>query len=249
MTHLSLFNGQIISADLDGRVISWNKELKGQQLEGVEKLVELTFLTSNKNHIYTAGVDGILRKTSKAEGDSFTFTSSEKLDIILSLAIIEDKFVIALNSKNLISVLNADTLELVNKHEFKDGEATFLTYSHFTNEIWVGDKKGLIHILDANSFEKVNTIEKKHNHGITYMTASKDGKLIATGDSYRYIYVFNVESKDEIACFPYHTSHINHLDFNGDGSLLLTSSLDRNVGVASIETKTKKIINSKSILN
>ena len=89
-------------------------------------------------------------------------------------------------------------------------------------------------------------IEKKHNHGISYMAVSRDGKYVATGDTYRYIYVFNTETKAEVACFPYHTSQINHLEFNKDGTLLLTSSLDRNVGVADVTNKTKKIINSKS---
>ena len=30
-----------------------------------------------------------------------------------------------------------------------------------SNEIWIGDKKGLIHVIDADSYEKKHNIEKK----------------------------------------------------------------------------------------
>ena len=53
---------------------------------------------------------------------------------------------------------------------FKEGDASFVTYCQRTNEIWIGDKKGTIHIHDGETFEKKCMIEKKHNHGITYMT-------------------------------------------------------------------------------
>lgn len=46
--------------------------------------------------------------------------------------------------------------------ELKDIEATQIIYSHASNELWVGDKKGLIHIYNAEDLEKVQTIEKKH---------------------------------------------------------------------------------------
>ncbi len=86
------------------------------------------------------------------------------------------------------------------------------------------------------------TIEKKHNHSVTIMNVSKDGRFVASGDSYRYIYVFNAETKEETNCFAYHTSRILHLDFNQDSTLLLTASLDLNVGVANLVDKSKKVI-------
>ncbi len=85
-------------------------------------------------------------------------------------------------------------------------------------------------------------IEKKHNHGLSYIRASKDGKLVASGDVYRYIYVFNAESREEVACFPYHSTKITQLEFNHDSTLLLTASLDNGVGVARLSDKTKKLM-------
>ena len=120
--------------------------------------------------------------------------------------VVKDKLLYVLTSKNTFVILNGETLAEVSKHEVKDYEATHFAYASAQNELWVGDKKGLLHILDADTFEERTVIEKKHNHGVTYVTSSKDGKLVASGDSYRYIYVFNCETKQEVACFPYHTS-------------------------------------------
>jgi WD40 repeat protein len=128
----------------------------------------------------------------------------------------------------------------VRNQEFKDFEATSLT--HAGDELWVGDKKGMIHILNTGDLTQKTTVEKKHNHPITTMKTSRDGKLVASGDNYRYIYVFNAETKDEVGCFTYHTARIISLDFNHDSSALVTASLDLNVGVARLGDKTKKII-------
>ena len=122
-----------------------------------------------------------------------------------------------------------------------------MIYSEATHELWIGDKKGTINILNAEDFTLKQTIEKKHNHAISYMAVSKLGKLVASGDGYRYIYVFNAETKEEVGCYAYHTSKIIHLEFNSDASMLVTSSLDLNVGIINIGAKTKKVISSKTL--
>ena len=80
------------------------------------------------------------------------------------------------------------------------------------------------------------------------MCCSNDGKLIASGDHYRYIYVFNAETKEEIGCFPNHKSAILYLAFSANGKLLVSTSTDNSVMVSDIEAKTKKVIMSKDIL-
>jgi hypothetical protein len=77
------------------------------------------------------------------------------------------------------------------EYEIMAFEATALSFNAATNELWVGDKKGILHILDASSFEEKALIEKKHNYGISIIKTSPDGQLVASGDVYRYIYVFN----------------------------------------------------------
>jgi hypothetical protein len=64
--------------------------------------------------------------------------------------------------------------------------------------VCVGDKKGLLHILDRNDLSQKSIIEKKHHHAVSVVKSSIDGILVATGDAYRYIYVFDAETKQEV---------------------------------------------------
>lgn len=68
--------------------------------------------------------------------------------------------------------------------------------------------------MNPADLSEAGLIEKKHNHALSYMRASRDGKVVASGDVYRYIYVFNAESRVEVGCFAYHTTKITQLEFN-----------------------------------
>jgi WD40 repeat protein len=100
------------------------------------------------------------------------------------------------------------------------------------NELYFGDKKGVIHILDADCFEVKDKIEKKHNHAVTSMVISEDGKTLVTGDTYRYMYAFQVEERKEIGCWAYHQSKVTHLAINHDGSIIASLGNDRSIGLA-----------------
>jgi len=100
-------------------------------------------------------------------------------------------------------------------------------------------------VLD-NEFKETSAIEKKHSQGVTAMAASPGGQFIASGDNYRYIYVFNAETKEEVACFTHHTAKVTGLVFNPSSTLLATVSVDQNVGVANLTDKSKpRVIESK----
>jgi WD40 repeat protein len=202
----------------------------------------VSHLSSFHTFIFSGGVDGTIKKSELIHGThSYEFKGSVKLDgHPIAMVAGNDKILYVLQNNNQLALIEIEGFTVVKTHDFKDYEATALTTTE--NEIWVGDKKGVIHILNSNDLSEKALIEKKHNHPLSYMTTSRDGKLVATGDSYRYIYVFNADSKAEVNCFTYHTARITHLNFNKDGTLLLTASLDLGVGVAKLADKTKKII-------
>lgn len=153
-----------------------------------------------------------------------------------------EKHLYVLLNNNKLTQIDSESFTVSKQIELSDYEGLALTYVSSTHELWIGDKKGTIHILDASDLTQKSTIEKKHNHSLSYLTTSKDGKLVASGDSYRYIYVFSAETQAEVGCFTYHTSKIVHLDFSKDCSLLLTAGLDLTVGVANLADKTKKTL-------
>lgn len=65
-----------------------------------------------------------------------------------------------------------DPLELTVRRTQKHGiDATCMTYSHRSNQLWIGDKKGLLHVLSTADFKTLQTIEK-HSKAVTALTTN-----------------------------------------------------------------------------
>jgi len=177
----------------------------------------VTHLTNADGIVYSASSDGSIKKSSWVSEENHTYAFRAQLKLTgapISISIGSNKVLYVLQNNNKVAAIDSESFALIKEFEFKDFEAQALSFASSTGELWVGDKKGLIHILDSGDFSQKALIEKKHNHSISVMAQSKDGKLVASGDSYRYIYIFNAETKEEVNCFPYHTSKIIGLEFN-----------------------------------
>ena len=107
--------------------------------------------------------------------------------------------------------------------------------------MWVGDKKGVVHILKSDDFSEVGTFTK-HTQAVTVMTVSKDGKKIASGDAYRYTYVCDAESMQDIGHYAFHPASVMDLSFCHEGTHLATVATDMSFGLIDLETKTHKQI-------
>ena len=57
-----------------------------------------------------------------------------------------------LQNNNKIIKIDVASYSIAQEFEVKDYEATALSFNAAKNELWIGDKKGLVHILDATSF-------------------------------------------------------------------------------------------------
>ena len=97
---------------------------------------------------------------------------------------VSDDVVYVLLSNNEIDELDAFELTVKRTHKLSV-DATCITYSAASKEIWVGDKKGELNVLSAADFSAVHNI-KKHQKAVTVLTASADGAQVASGDGYRY---------------------------------------------------------------
>ena len=233
----------MVSADQDGKIFSWGptEELRARLFEGEGHTTVISYLSSFENLVFSGSVDGTIKKSEGLGEGRFEYKQSLKLEAFpIALTVGQDGNLYVLQNNNKLAIIDIASFTLTKLHEFKDYEATAATFA--SSGLWVGDKKGLIHVLSPADLSQTALIEKKHNHALSYMTTSKDGKLVASGDTYRYIYVFNAESRDEIGCYTYHTSKITQLEFNKDSTLLLTASLDLGVGITKLADKSKKLM-------
>lgn len=120
-----------------------------------------------------------------------------------------------------------------------------MAWSKVSNQLWIGDKKGKVHVHSAEDFSEVSLFEKHRADGkITTCTVSADGTKVATGDSLRNIYVHDAASREDIGHFPHHTAGIIDISFSADGSHLATIGTDMSFGLCDIANKaTTKVKN------
>lgn len=95
-----------------------------------------------------------------------------------------------------MNVYAKDTLEL--KHQVTlPIQATHITVSKHTGEIWLSEKlKVFVYKFDGELHE-VHQFDK-HTQKVSVLSVSADGKYVASGDDYRYIYVHDAETKAEV---------------------------------------------------
>ena len=103
--------------------------------------------------------------------------------------------------KGELIVFNANNLEEVvakKDNPSKTGDVTAMAVSESTGTVWVADKKGFVHVLDAKTLEPVEVpseLKTKEKEG-TYLVASNDqGSMIALGDAKGYVSVFDASAR------------------------------------------------------
>ena len=107
------------------------------------------------------------------------------------------------------------------------------------DEVWVGDKTGKIHVHCAKTFAEKQVIEK-HSKAVTCMAVSADHSKVASGDAYRYIQVWDANSKAEVASIGTHKDRILVVCFSHSGEQLLSTTFDMAYGVTDLSTKEMK---------
>lgn len=122
-----------------------------------------------------------------------------------------------------------------------DFEPTCFALCAATQHLWVGDKKGPVHVLKADDFSEVHKFEK-HTKNVTCIVASGDGTKVATGDNHRYFYIHDAASFEMQATHCYHKDKIFDLSFSEDASKLAACAHDGSFSVVDVAAnKTKSV--------
>ena len=100
------------------------------------------------------------------------------------------------------------------------------------NQIWIGDKKGTLHVFDAQVTE-VKAIEGQHSKAVTVIASN--GKVVASGDAYRYMHVWDAETYEELFKTGDHKDKI--LDIYLTESHMFSITHDNQFGVSSLEQR------------
>lgn len=174
--------------------VSTPNEVK--RVENLPNKTAILELFSNNHSVYATTLDKLVLRLS-AEENSIKLVKSLDLKNSAAKAITAaDDVIYVLKNNGEVDEIDAFELSIKNTRKFSF-DATALAYSSFSKELWAGDKKGLLHVLNTADFAEIHTIEK-HSKTITVMTVSADGAKIASGDAYRYQYIWDSASREMI---------------------------------------------------
>lgn len=85
-------------------------------------------------------------------------------------------------------------------------------------------------------------IEKKHQKAVTCISVSNDGTKVASGDAYRYVYIFDTAERKDIGCQAYHQAKVLGVAFSQDGERVATIGNDLTIGVIDVAAKKKTVL-------
>lgn len=120
-----------------------------------------------------------------------------------------DQHLFVLTNQSEIVVLDAKDLSTKNQKKLTC-QASAMNICG--DNIWVGDKKGSLFVLDAASLDEKNKLENKHSKAVTVI--SSNATMVASGDAYRYFFVFNNEDHQELFASGDHKDKILDLFMN-----------------------------------
>lgn len=101
-----------------------------------------------------------------------------------------------------------------------------LTISPDGNVLAGGNEEGHVVLWDLNNNNEERQLYRTENVPVSAITFSNDGKLLAFGDETGVLTIWDLDAKRTLKKLPGHESDITDLEFNGDNSLLATTSRD-----------------------
>lgn len=197
-----------------------------------------------KNNDFTLCANGTHGYSVDFKGNFFYLDFNEKKLLSQGTVKGEPLRVRVINKQeNTILILVKDKLyKIVNTEVQKEitlpKECEALEVNEPRDQVYVGDKKGNMHIYDYD-LNLVSTTEI-FGQAIYDIRASNNGKLIAVCDNTKVINIWDVEEMKVYASqFVFHQGRVFDLAWNEDDTRLLSCSLDRSVILWDIPGKQK----------
>lgn len=144
---------------------------------------------ANASAVFCADLDKVISRVV-----DYKETHKVTLGSVGSMMAVNDSEVFVVTASNELVCLNAADLST------KKQQKMSMTVSSMTvcgDNIWIGDKSGVVHVLDASSFAEKTKFEGQHSK--TVDSIASNGKTVASGDAYRYICVWDNATLEKLA--------------------------------------------------
>jgi len=188
--------------------------------------LKVDIICSNGEHVFSSGQDKLLIKFDAEGNEQAKITLPNRC--LSASANANEVFVLCMGNE----VVVVNTKDMSVKVQKKVGyEAT--ASAHSDNHVWVGDKKGSVHVHDAKSLDEVKVHADIHSKAVTCIAAH--GPWVTSGDAYRYFKTFSAETMEVHNEQADHRDKILQLAFGEDHLVSLTT--DNAFGVTSVTDK------------
>ena len=189
-------------------------------------------LAANDHSVYAGSDTGFVHKINADATSATTQIEGAKvLDIGLS-----NENIYVLTHRKEIHEICANTLTVKRAVPLTyDGKC--LTYIKTTDEVWVGDKAGNMHILAAPSLEQTSEFLAFPQFAADVICCSADGTKVVAGDHKRNVKVYDSSSKEEQLHHGHHKNFVAGVCFTADGTGIASISDDHSLVVCDLGTK------------
>ena len=228
----------LFSGSYDGRVCRWSDGF-ASVVSGPGHTNQVVSISADTNKVLTAAMDDSIRVIDKAS-QSFTNQVVATGSVPKSLAGRNDVAVSVTNDHEAIIVVNG-AKQVSIKLPYAPS-AVALSPNGVTVAIGAVDSKVYIYDLHSNSSLDLKTQLSSNKGPITSLAYSPKGDLLASADAQRTIVVFETTDYQlKIHQWVFHNARVNSIAWSPDGLHAVSSSLDTNVEVWSVETPMKHI--------
>jgi len=218
-------NNFLVSGDSSGIISIWKDQFPRSNKIHKGTIVDLK--EGIDGSIYVAGTYKMIFKVDDEANIKHTLNlEASPLGIAPSRVDASTIFVL-LDNGNLIKIIG-DTIKEVYK---VSKDSTCLEINNDDSEIYIGDKKGVIHIYNAKDMSEISTLTE-YKYEITCIVYHLGSKRLAATDKHKLLYIYDMEKKVIVGNpMSGHSGAVWKCGWSPNGEYIATSSLDFSVTV------------------
>ncbi|KAK1931290.1 stress protein [Phytophthora citrophthora] len=228
---------RILTGSYDGVVCSWSAKT-ATTLAGTHHTAKITGISANSTQVASSGWDDQLRFANDSEYTAATALNAQPNGVALT------ESGLAVTSTNKGVKLLRDQKLVFETPEFS-WTPTCVAISPSEDLVAVGSQEDMkIHLFDVvNGSSLVESGEiAGHLGALTCVSFSPDGSLLAAGDTYREVRVWDVASRSAKVqgMWVFHSTRVTSVAWAPSGNFIASGSLDERIYIWDVNSPMKK---------
>lgn len=222
----------------DGFIVEWNLQNpdNGKLLVKVNRPVYSFLFLAEHNLLLAGTAQGNLHLIDLATNKEIRNIEAHQ-NGIYDIKLVKN-LILTAGGDGKICVWNLPDFTLLKTIVGSNKSARIMAINNLHNHIAVGFSDNFIRIYNSQNFSVLNQINA-HDNSVFALSYSKENNTLVSGSRDVMLNAFDVENNyvqtQNIAA---HTLHINAINFNTDGTLFVTASMDKTIKIWDAKTFT-----------